>query len=84
MIRKYNNHNLQTYPWHREQEPHINHEALRRQTKQSDKLFLPHQDDWKTRMGLNNVQQNREQSHNGSINKQQINNRTTTLERTAA
>ena len=27
MIRKYHNHNLQTTPWHREEEPHNNHET---------------------------------------------------------
>ena len=27
MIRKHNNHKLQTNLWHREEEPHINHET---------------------------------------------------------
>ena len=27
MIRKYHNHKLQTNPWHREEEPHNNHET---------------------------------------------------------
>ena len=36
--------------WHCEEEPHNNHETLRRQTKQSNQLSLPHQDDCKTRM----------------------------------
>ena len=35
MIRKYHNHKLQTNPWHREEEPHNNHETPGRQTKQS-------------------------------------------------
>ena len=35
MIRKYHNHKLQTNPWHREEEPHNNHETPTRQTKQS-------------------------------------------------
>ena len=32
MIRKYHNHKLQTNPWHREEEPHNNHD------NQEDKL----------------------------------------------
>ena len=52
MIRKYLNHKLQTNPWHREEEPHNNHETLVRQTKQSNKLSLPHQNDSKTRMDI--------------------------------
>ena len=53
MIRKYHNHKLQTNPWQRKEEPHNNHETPGRQTKQSDQLSLPHQDDCKT----SNVQQ---------------------------
>ena len=52
MVRKYHNHKLQTNPWHREEEPHNNHETPRRQTKQSNQLSLPHQDDCKTRMDI--------------------------------
>ena len=37
---------------HREEEPHNNYEAPGRQTKQSNQLFLPHQDDCKTRMDI--------------------------------
>ena len=36
-------------PWHREEEPHNHHDAPGRQTKQSNQLSLPHQDDCKTR-----------------------------------
>ena len=52
MIRKYmyHNHKLQTNHWHREEEPHNNHDTPGRQTKQSNQLSLPHQDDSKTRM----------------------------------
>ena len=32
---KYRNYKLQTNPWHREEEPHNNHETPGRQTKQS-------------------------------------------------
>ena len=39
-------------PRHREEEPHNNHETQGRQTKQSNKLSLPHQDDCKTRMDI--------------------------------
>ena len=37
---------------HREEEPHNNHETLGRQTKQSNQLSLPYQDDYKTRMAI--------------------------------
>ena len=40
MIRKYHNHKLQTNPWHREEEPHNNHETPGRQIKQSNQLSL--------------------------------------------
>ena len=36
MIKKYHNHKLHTNPWHREEEPHYNHETRGRQTKQSN------------------------------------------------
>ena len=49
MIRKYHNHKLQNNPWHHKEEPHNNHETPGRQTKQSNQLSLPHQDDCKTR-----------------------------------
>ena len=52
MIRKYYNHKLQTKtnPWHCENETYNNHETPGRQTRQSNQLSLPHQDDCKTRM----------------------------------
>ena len=37
---------------HREEEPHNNHETLERQTKQSNQLSLPQQDDYKARMDI--------------------------------
>ena len=43
MIRKYHNHEPQTTPWHREEEPLDHHETPGRQ-KQSNQLSLPHQD----------------------------------------
>ena len=76
MIRKYHNHKLQTNPWHREEEPHNNHETPGKQTKQSNQLSLPHQDDCKTRM---NVQQNIEQLQNPTMGVT-INNESTTTE----
>ena len=60
LIRNYHNHKLQTNPWHREEEPHNNHETSGRQTKQSNQLSLPHQDDCKNRREIN-VQQNIDQ-----------------------
>ena len=69
MIRKYYNHKLQTNPWHREEEPHSNHETPGRQTKQSNQLYLPHQDDCKTRNGRKNRTTKHRtitESHNGS------------------
>ena len=44
MIRNYHNHKLQTNPWHREEEPHSNHEKPGRRTKQSNQLSLPRRD----------------------------------------
>ena len=52
MIRKYHNHKLQTNRWHCEEEPHNNHETPGRQTKQSNQLSLPHQDDCKNSMDI--------------------------------
>ena len=51
-IRKYHNHKLQTNPWHHEEEPHNNQEKPGKQTKQSNQLSLPHQDDCKTRRDI--------------------------------
>ena len=42
----------QKNPWHHEEEPHNHHETPVRQTKQSNQLSLPHQDDCKTRMDI--------------------------------
>ena len=53
MIRKYHNRKLQTNSCHHEEEPHTNHETPGRQTKQSNQLSLPHQDDCKTNMDMN-------------------------------
>ena len=88
MIRKYHNHKLQTNPCHSEEEPHNTHETPARRTKQSNQLSLPHQDACKTRMDIKygtTKYRTIADSHNGSNNKQQVNNnRTTALERTAA
>ena len=88
MIRKCPNHKPQTNPWHRKEEPHNHHETPGRQTKQSNQLSLPHQDDCKTRMDTKQRTTKHgtiTDSNNGSNNQQRINNnRTTTLERTAA
>ena len=78
MIRKYHNHKLQTNPWHREEEPHSNHETPKRQTKQRNPLSLPHQDDCKTRRAIK-IRTTKHRTitgaHNGSNNKQQQNHR---------
>ena len=52
MTRKYHNHKLQTNPWHREEEQHNDHNRPCRQTKQSNQLSLPHQDDCKAKMDI--------------------------------
>ena len=51
MIRKYHNHTKQTNPQHREEESQNTdcHKTPGRQLKQNRNLFLPHQDDCKTR-----------------------------------
>ena len=52
MISKYHNHKLLTNPWHCEEEPHNNQETPGIQTKQSNQLSLPRQDDRKTRRDI--------------------------------
>ena len=88
MIRKYHNHKLQTTPWHREEEPLNRHETPGRQIKQSNQPSLPHQDDCNTKMDIEKRTTKHRtitDFHNGSNNKQKVNNnRTTALERTAA
>ena len=42
----------QTNPWHSEEEPHNHRETPGRQTKQSNQLSHPNQDDCKTRMDI--------------------------------
>ena len=81
MIRKYHNHKPQTTPWHREEEPLNHHETPGRQIKQSNQLSLPHQDDCNTRMGIKQRTTKHRtitDSHNGSNNKQKVNNNRTT------
>ena len=74
--------------WHREEEPLNHHETPGRQIKKSNKLSLPHQDDCNTRTDTKQRTTKHRtitHSHNGSNNKQKVNNnRTTALERTAA
>ena len=53
MIRKQHINKPQTNLWHRKEEPHSHHGTPGRQTKQSNQLFLPHQDDCKTGMDIN-------------------------------
>ena len=86
MIRKYHNLKPQTTPWNHKVEPLNHHETPGRQIKQSNQLSLPHQDDCNTRMEIKlHTTKHRTitDSHNGSNNKQKVNNnRTTALERT--
>ena len=74
--------------WHREEEPLNHHETPGRQIKQSNQLSLLHQDDCNTRTDTKQRTTKHRtitDSHNGSNNKQKVNNkRTTALERTAA
>ena len=58
---------MQTNLWHREEEPHHNHETPGRQSKQSNQLSILHQDDCKTRMDIKNEQQNIEQLQTPTI-----------------
>ena len=68
MIRKYHNQNLQTNLGHREEEPHNNHETPGSQTKQSNQLSLPHQDDLKQlEWTHSNAHQNIEQAQNSTM-----------------
>ena len=88
MIRKYLNHKLQTNPWQREEEQHNHHETPGRETKQNNQLSIPHEDDCKTRMDLNKLQQNIEPLQTPTIgvtiNIKWTKNRTAALKRTAA
>ena len=88
MIRKYHNHKLQSNPLHRKEEPHNYDQTPRRQTKQSNKLSLPHQDDCKTRKNIKSritKHTTITESRIGSNTQQRINNnRTTNLEWTVA
>ena len=77
MIRKKHYHKPQTNTWHREEEPHNNHKTPGRQTKQSNQLSLPHQDDCKQEGTWSNVQQNIEQLQTPTMGVT-INNKTTT------
>ena len=88
MIRKYHDYKPQTTLWHREEEPLNHHETPGRQNTQSNQLSVPHQDDCNTRMDIKlrtTKHRTIADSHNGSNNKQKVNNnRTIALERTAA
>ena len=75
-------------PLHRKEESLNHHETPRRQIKQSNQLSLPNQDDCNTRMNIKQrttKHRTTTDSHNGSNNKQKVNNnRTTALKPTAA
>ena len=61
----HHNHKLLINPWHREEEPHNNHETPGRQTKQSNQLSLPHQDDCNTRRDIKQPTNKKETSLSG-------------------
>ena len=85
MIRKYHNHKPQTTLWHHEEEPLNHHETPGRQIKQSNQLSLPPKMIARDTKQRTTKHRTITDSHNGSNNKQKVNNnRTTTLERTAA
>ena len=52
IVREYDQEIPQLQTWHWEEEPHNNYETPGRQTKQSNQLSLPHQDDCTTRMDI--------------------------------
>ena len=67
MIRKYHNHKLQTKPWHREEEPHNNHETPGKQTQQSNQLSRPIEMITKLEWTQSNAQPNIEQLQNPTM-----------------
>ena len=79
MIRKYYNHKLQKSLWHREEEPHNNHETPRRQTKQSKQLSHPEMNIAKLEWTQSNTEQNIEQLQNPTMG-ETIHNESTTIE----
>ena len=79
MIRNHHYHKLQTNPWHREEEPPNIHETPGRQTKPSNQLSLPHQDDCKTRIDIIVTHNKTERLQNPTMGVT-INNESTTAE----
>ena len=79
MIRKYRNHKLQTNSWHREEEPHNNHETPGRQTKQTTSCLFHIKMISKIEWTYSNVQQIIEQLQTSAM-KETINNKSTTTE----
>ena len=80
IIKKYHDHKPQTTPCHREEEPLNHHKTPGRKIKQSNQLNLPHQDDCITRMDIKKRTTKHRtitDSHNGSNNKQKVNNNRT-------
>ena len=67
MIRKYPKHKPQTNLWRCEEELHNNHKTPGKQTKRSNQLFLPYQDDCQTRMDIKQHTANIEQLQNRKI-----------------
>ena len=67
MIRKYHNHKLQTYTWHREEEPQNNHETPGRQIKQSNQVSTTIKMITNLEWTQSNAQQNVEQLQNPTM-----------------
>ena len=58
MIRKYPNYKPQTNPWHREEEPHNDHETPERQTKQSFPIKMIAKLEWTQSNAQQNITHN--------------------------
>ena len=79
MIRKCHNHKLQINSWHREEEPHNNHETPGGPSKQSNQLSFPIKMIAKLEGTSSNVQHNIEQLQTPTMGVT-INNKSTTTE----
>ena len=66
MINKYHKHQLQTNPWHRDKEPHNNHETPDKQSKATSSLF-PIEKIAKLEWAQSNAQQNIDQLQNPTM-----------------
>ena len=79
MIRKYHNHKLHTNPWHREEEPHNNHETPGSKQSKAITFLFPIEMIAKLEWTQSSTQQNIEQLQNPKLGVT-INNESTTTE----